>query len=204
MDYIRTLFAPETPAMQHARDAMTDPNDQISVMAEEGKLLQLLIRMNNIRRIVEIGTLGGYAALWMADALQDGGEIITIEKDSARASRAALNTAHDPRIRLLTGDAKDILPTLSGSFDMVFIDADKISYPHYLDWAEAHVRTGGLIIGDNSLLFDSVWHDQPVERVRPTARDAMRTFNRRLADPARYQSILLPTGEGMTIGLKLF
>ena len=104
------------------------------------------------------------------------------------------------------GDALDVLPQLSkeGPFDMVFIDADKLNYLRYLDWAEENVRKGGLIVGDNTFLFDAVWRDDPVDRVRQTARDAMRDFNRRLADPQKYCGILLPTQEGMTVALKLF
>lgn len=91
-----------------------------------------------------------------------------------------------------------------GPFDMAFIDADKLNYLHYLDWAERNVRKGGLIIGDNTFLFDAVWKEGPVGRVRGTARHAMREFNKRLADPEKYLGILLPTEEGMTIAVKLF
>lgn len=206
MSYIRALFAPETPAQTQARESLTADNDKISIYAEEGKLLQLLIRLASIKTIVEVGTLGGYAALWMADALPEDGHLYTIEKDPARAALARQNIAASRNITLIEGDAQDALQGLAAKapFDMIFIDADKLNYLHYLDWAEKNIRKGGLIIGDNSLLFDAVWTETLPPRVRQTALQAMRDFNKRLADPQKYHSILLPTSEGMTIAEKLF
>ena len=202
MDYIRQLFASENDAQKSAFASLTAENDRIAIYPEEGKLLQLLIRMINASKIVEIGTLGGYSALWMAEALPEDGVLYTLEKDPARAALSRKNTAHDPRIQLIEGDAMKTLATLRGPVYLVFIDADKLHYNDYLDWAEQNVRTGGLIIGDNTMLFDAVWHDEPVERVRPTAREALRQFNKRLADPAKYHGIMLPTTEGLTIAIK--
>lgn len=206
LSYIRDLFAPETAAQQAARESLTGTNDKISIYAEEGKLLQLLIRLAGIKTIVEVGTLGGYAALWMAAALPEGGHLYTIEKDPARAALARQNIAATKNITLLEGDAQTMLAEIENKapFDMIFIDADKLNYLHYLDWSERHIRKGGLIIGDNSLLFDAVWMEERPPRVRQTALQALRTFNKRLADPARYHSILLPTQEGMTVAQKLF
>jgi predicted O-methyltransferase YrrM len=205
LDYIRQVFAPETEALKELRLQTTHVNDQISIYPEEGKLLQVLIRLGKIKRIVEIGCLSGYSALWMAAALPPDGEIITIEKDAVRATRAKANLT-DPRIKLMTGDALQVLQSLSAQapFDMVFIDADKLNYNNYLEWAEKNIRQGGLIVGDNSLLFDAVWMAETPLRVRQTALTAMREFNRRLADPDKYTGILLPTAEGMTIAVKNF
>jgi predicted O-methyltransferase YrrM len=213
-DYIRRLFAPETPALQAVRAALTDPQDKISIHPQEGKLLQLLVRLCQAKTVVEIGTLGGYSALWMADALPEDGKIHTLEKDDRRAALATKHfQAFDAarKITLVQGDALASLAALSDKapFDMVFIDADKINYPAYLDWAETHVRKGGLIVGDNTFLFGTVWQDAPGQTshgnpLRSTAWQAMRDFNARLADPEKYQSILLPTAEGMTVAQKLF
>lgn len=216
-DYIRQVFAPETPALQSVRAALSDPADKISIAPQEGRLLQLLARLCHARKIVEVGTLGGYSALWMADALPEDGKIFTLEKDERRAEMAAKHfAAHDKakKITLVTGDALESLPKLSpeGPFDMVFIDADKQGYANYLDWAEKNVRKGGLIVGDNTFLFGTVWQAAPDKdaetshgnALRMSAWRAMRDFNARLADPERYQSILLPTAEGMTVAMKLF
>jgi predicted O-methyltransferase YrrM len=205
-DYIRALFGHENAAQENVRAGMTGAHDGISIHAEEARILQLLIRLANVRTIVEIGTLGGYSALAMVAALPADGQIVTLEKDPARAAQARRNTAQEKRIEIIEGDARETLGQIGNRapFDMVFIDADKLNYTHYLDWAEAHVRKGGLIIGDNTLLFDAVWMAERPPRVRDTALAAMRDFNRRLADPDKYLGILLPTAEGMTIAQKLF
>ncbi len=206
MDYIRALFGHENDAQKSARESLTGANDGISIYPEEARLLQMLIRLSGIKTIVEIGTLGGYSALSMAAALPQDGKLWTLEKDAARAARARANTAQDTRITLIEGDARISLQSLApqGPFDMIFIDADKLNYEQYLDWAEAHVRKGGLVVGDNTLLFDAVWMAERPPRVRDTALAAMRAFNRRLADPEKYCGILLPTAEGITIAQKLF
>lgn len=206
MDYIRALFGTENDTQANARASLHGANDGISIYPEEARLLQLLIRLAAVKTIVEIGTLGGYSALSMAAALPEDGHLWTLEKDPARAANARANTAGDPRITLIEGDARTSIAQLSprAPFDMVFIDADKLNYGHYLDWAEEHVRKGGLVIGDNTLLFDAVWMQERPPRVRDTALAAMRDFNRRLADTQKYCGILLPTAEGITIAQKLF
>ena len=204
-DYIRQTFALETPALKAIRERTTDKNDQISISPEEGRMLQVLIKLAGIKTIVEIGTLSGYSAQWMADALPADGHIYTLEKDEKRAAMAHENLRHQ-KITLLTGDALETLSSLNakGPFDMVFIDADKLHYMHYLRWAEVHIRKGGLIVGDNTLLFDTVWRNEPNDRVRQTALQVMRDFNQRLADPDKYTGILLPTSDGMTVAIKNF
>lgn len=201
LDYIRQTFAPEDDALRRTRESAADA---IAVNPEEGKFLQLLIKLGGVTKIVEIGTLAGYSAAWMSRALPPDGRIWTIEKDEKRAAVAKQNLP--PAATLLTGAALGILPTLEneGPFDMVFIDADKLNYDRYLDWAEKNVRKGGIIVGDNTFLFDAVWKDEPVERVRDTARAAVRAFNTRLADPQKYLGVMLPTEEGLTVAVKLF
>lgn len=202
LDYIRQLFAHETPLMQRVRAAaMVENEDNISLHPEEGQLLALLCRMIGAKKIVEIGTFYGYSALWLAST---GVQVYSLEKDARRAARAREFIGEQPNITIIEGDARDSLATLAsdGPFDAVFIDADKLNYTHYLDWAEQHVRAGGLIIGDNTFLFDAVWKDGNIERVRDTARQAMREFNRRLSDPSTYDSIMLATDQGLTIARK--
>lgn len=205
LDYIRQLFAHETPLMQQVRAAaLAENEDNISLHPEEGQLISMLCRMIGATKIIEIGTFYGYSALWLAESLEEGGHVWTLEKDRVRAARARSWIGHQTNITLVEGRALHSLDMLAshGPFDAVFIDADKVNYGHYLDWAEQHVRQGGLIIGDNTLLFDAVWKDDNIERVRETARLAMRDFNRRLADPAKYHSIMLTTEQGLTIAQK--
>ncbi len=206
--YIHDLFAHEPAGLRAIRAAMNDPDDQISVPPEDGRLLQLLVSMSGAKKIVEIGTLGGYSSTWMAQALPSDGVIYTLEHEPRRADIAEKHFrehAAGKQIEVLRGRALDNLPALSskGPFDLIFIDADKVNYAHYLDWAEANVKQGGLIVGDNTFLFDSVLSNETGDRVRETALAAMQDFNSRLSNPEKYISVMLNTGQGMTVAKRL-
>ncbi len=208
LDYIRKLYAPQDELLQTIEQALSDIDMTMQIGPEEGKMLQLFIGLYGVKNVVEIGTLAGYSAIWMARALPEDGHLTTINKDATHIKLAKQFIAHSEvanRITMLEGDAKNVLPTISTDtpIDMVFIDADKISYNDYLDWAEKNVRTGGLIIADNTLLFGMVAKDETGD-VAPTTWENMRRFNERLADSSRYFSIMIPTEEGLTVAVKLF
>jgi len=125
---------------------------RIDVSAPQGKMLALFARMVGARRILEIGTLGGYSSIWMARALPDGGTLATIEFDPHHAAVARDNIARaglSDRVTVHVGAALEVLPTLAGPFDLIFIDADKPNNPHYLRWALRLSRPGSVIVGDN-------------------------------------------------------
>jgi len=90
----------------------------------------------------------------------------------------------------------------SSPYDLAFVDADKSGYPDYLSWCEKNVRRGGLIVGDNTFLWGALWN-QPEHDIGEVEVQAMSEFNRRLSDPTRYNSILIPSREGMTVAQKL-
>jgi predicted O-methyltransferase YrrM len=124
------------------------------VAPNQGKLLALFAQMVGAKRILEIGTLGAYSTVWLALALPEGGEVVTLEADEHHAAVARRNielAGLQSRIKLYQGPALDTLPSLIGSapFDMIFIDAYKPNNPHYLKWALKLSRPGTLIIGDN-------------------------------------------------------
>jgi predicted O-methyltransferase YrrM len=124
----------------------------ISVSPLQGKLLHLLALTVGAQRILEIGTLGGYSAIWLARALPPTGRLTTLEIDPhhAEVAEAAIAEAGlSDRVEVKVGRALDVLPSLSGPFDLVFIDADKPSNPDYFHWALELTRPGGLIIIDN-------------------------------------------------------
>jgi predicted O-methyltransferase YrrM len=128
----------------------------INVAPNHGKLLHILARLVNARTILEIGTLGGYSTIWMARALQPGGRLITLEfepkhADLAKANIARAGLAHVVDVRL--GVALETLPKIAAEniapFDLIFIDADKVSTPDYFQWAMKLSRVGTLIVVDN-------------------------------------------------------
>ena len=145
---------PELVAAETASDAAGLP--PIQVTPAQGKLLHLLARISGARRILEIGTLGGYSTIWLAKALPGDGRLVTLELDPRHADVARANLARAglaPRVDLRVGPALALLPRLveegAGPFDLIFIDADKSEYPGYLTWSLALSRPGTLLIGDN-------------------------------------------------------
>lgn len=155
--YLSSLFAPADPALDEALAASAAGGlPEIQVSPTQGKLLHLLARLVSARAILEIGTLGGYSAIWMARALQPGGRLVTLEVDPKHAEVATSNIARaklSDRVSVRVGRAIDTLPQIeaekAGPFDLTFIDADKPSNPDYFEWALKLTRRGGLIIVDN-------------------------------------------------------
>jgi predicted O-methyltransferase YrrM len=147
------------------------------VSALQGKMLTLFIKMVNASRVLEIGTLGGYSTIWMACALPENGCVVTIEANADRATVARANISKAgvaDRVDLRVGKALDVLPTLDGTFDLIFIDADKPNNPSYLQWALRLSRPGTVIIGDNVVrggaVIDAESDDPSVRGVREFLR----------------------------------
>lgn len=199
--YIRSLYAPESALLEQIRATLAEQNLSIHVSPEEGKTLQLLVRLSGAKHIVEIGTLGGYSALWMAAALPEKGHLTTFEKSADRAELARQHITQSPyadKITVVEGDAHASLREHRDKVDMVFIDAEKTGYPDYLAWAESVLPAGGLLVADNTFLFDTVYLEAPDGEAKMW--HAMREFNQRLAE--HFEAIILPTVEGLSIGIK--
>ncbi len=156
-DYLGGLLLPPDPMLDAAlaaSDAAGLP--AISVAPNQGKMLHLLVRVTGARRVLEIGTLGGYSTIWLARGLPTGGRLVTLEYEPRHAEIARANIARvglADRVEVRVGSAHATLPALAAEkgapFDLVFIDADKQSYAEYFDWALRLTRPGGLIIADN-------------------------------------------------------
>lgn len=124
----------------------------IDVSPAQGKFLNLIVKIAGARRILEVGTLGGYSTVWMAKALPPGGRVVTLEYSPKHAEVARENVARAGLLDVVevrVGAALDLLPGVEGPFDLVFIDADKPNNPGYLDWALRLSRPGTVIILDN-------------------------------------------------------
>ncbi|QKX02396.1 O-methyltransferase [Wolbachia endosymbiont of Dirofilaria (Dirofilaria) immitis] len=204
--YIRDLFVKEYRKIEECCILESKKHSQIS--AEEGKLLSLFIKIHRVSSVVEIGTLYGYSSICMAKALPEYGHIYTVESNFEHSSIARKNFSAfnlNNKITLIEGNASEKLSELStqAPFDMIFIDANKSDYPKYLDWAELYIKQDGLIVADNTLLFNTVFLESPPKKVSEKSWYAMREFNYRLSDEKRYYSMLIPTDEGMTVALKL-
>lgn len=209
LNYIESLFTCEEDfLLKKTRSRFSDKRNRIQLSPVEGKILYMLIKMNSIEKVVEVGTLGGYSALWIAKAIPKHGMVYTIEKNKHHAEIAKQNFSeyNGDNITLLEGSGLSELSKLEeshdGLFDMMFIDADKSGYCDYLDWAEKNVRKGGLIVADNTLLFNTVFLKEPSANISVKSWRIMNEFNNRVSDTEKYDSILFPTTEGLTVAIK--
>jgi len=175
-----------------ASDAAGVPS--INVAPNQGKLLHMLALMVGAKRILEIGTLGGYSTIWMARALPEDGQLVTLEVDPKHASLARRNVdaaGVGPIVEIQLGKALDLLPALAsrGPFDLIFIDADKTNTVPYFDWALTLARPGSLIVVDNVVRKGAV--------ADPSSSDkdvqGMRRFYARLAGERRVTATAIQT-----------
>lgn len=177
-DYFNGLFVPADGALENALTASAAAGlPHISVAPNQGKLLQILALSCGAKRILEIGTLGGYSTIWLARALPADGKLITLEYDPKHAEVATRNIAHAGLaevVEVRVGRAIDSLPIIAAEghppFDLVFIDADKVSTPAYLEWALKLTKAGSLIIVDNVVrdgqVLDGTSTDSNVRGIR--------------------------------------
>ncbi|MBU6299702.1 MAG: O-methyltransferase [Alphaproteobacteria bacterium] len=151
--YFSDLLVRPDPTLDAALKASNAAGlPEIAVAPNQGKLLHLLARMQSAKRILEIGTLGGYSTIWLARALPPDGRLISLEYDPKHAEVARTNIAGAglaDKVEVITGRALDTLPTLAGHFDFFFIDADKMSNAEYFRWALKLSRRGSMIVVDN-------------------------------------------------------
>ena len=178
------------------RDCQAAGLPPISVSAPQGKLLQLLALAIGARNILEIGTLGGYSAIWMARALPEGGRLVSLELDARHAEVAARNLDRAgvaAKVSVRVGPAIDTLPKLEGEgagpFDLVFIDADKPSNPQYVEWAVRLARPGALIVLDNVVRAGKVIVEDSSDPAVLGVRRAMDAF----AGDARLSATAIQT-----------
>lgn len=160
----------------------------------EGRLLKLLAQLLGAKRILEIGTFSGYSSISMAEALPEGGVLITCENDPPAmefARRYFAQSPHGKKISLREGPALETIKTLSGPLDMVFIDADKLNYLNYYEAVLPLLRSGGLIVADNVLWSGRVLN--PVDEYDK----AIHHFNETVIRDARVEQVMLPIRDGI-------
>jgi predicted O-methyltransferase YrrM len=196
-DYINGLLAPPDPALDEALRATADAGmPMINVAPNQGKLLQILALSIGARLILEIGTLAGYSAIWMARALPAGGKLITLEANPLHAQVARANIERAglaDRVEVRLGPAPVTLAELhaegAGPFDLVFIDADKAKAAAYFEWAMKLTRRGSLIITDNVVREGAV-----IDEGNPDPRvQGIRRFNAALAAERRVTATAIQT-----------
>jgi len=208
--YIGNLLGIEDDALKGAFKSTEDTTmPGANVSANQGKFLQLLARSVNAKKILELGTLGGYSTIWLAKALPLDGHMITLELEQANADIARQNIIKaglDPVVDIRVGKALELLPLIEeeeiGPFDMIFIDADKPPYAEYFEWALKLSRPGTIIVCDNVIREGKILDDNNTdEKVKGVQR-----FNKMLAANKQVTATIIQTigskyHDGMAIAL---
>lgn len=195
--FLADLLLEPDPALDAALAAQRAAGlPEIEVAPLAGKLLNLLVRLSGARRVLEIGTLGGYSTIWLARAVGEEGRVVTIEAeaDNAAVARASIDAAGvGDRVDIRVGRGADVLPTLVGGFDLVFIDADKESNTVYLDWAARLGHPGTVIVLDNIGRDGEIVREDSTDPKVVGTRDGLRM----LGEDPRFDATAL-----QTVGLK--
>ncbi len=162
----------------------------------QGRFLAFISKLLRPQYILEIGTYTGYGTLCLAEGLRDDGVIHTIDYNEELADiqlRYFRRSAYADRIIRHTGDAREIIPGLTEKFDLIFLDADKLNYPHYYDLLKSKVHPGSLLIADNVLWSGKVLD----EKFQDKDTAGLREFNRRVHRDPEVEHILLPLRDGL-------
>ena len=166
----------------------------------QGRLLALLAKMIGPKKILEVGTYTGYATLCMAEGLTTGGSIDTVDHNEELTDmqrRYFDQSPYGSQIIQHLGEAKDILKSLTGPYDLVFLDADKENYPRYFDLIIDKLEMGGVILSDNVL-----WSGKVLEKAADEATSALQEYNHKINTDVRVESVVLPIRDGLTITRK--
>lgn len=203
-DYVAAHTRGEDAHLSALRAAAAEAGlPPISIGPAQGSLLSILLKLCGAREVVEVGTLGGYSATWMARALPEDGRVRTIEasdKHADFAQRWLERSDVGRKVEVLRGRGADVLPRLDAdSADAAFLDADKRNYPLYLEQCLRIVRVGGLIAADNAFGFGQL--------LDPTPRDPdvrhVRAFNDLVARESRLEGVIVPLGDGCWVAVRV-
>ena len=206
-EYISVHSTPENEVLQAiTRDTYVHVlNPHMLSGHVQGRVLSMISHMIRPKRILELGTFTGYSALCLAEGLAEGGKLVTIEHNDELEETIRRNFARSPlgeKIDLLIGDAKELLhqPSMVDTYDLVFIDADKREYCAYLDLVYPLVPVGGFILADNTL-WDGHIIDPAYDKDKQTL--GLRAFNDKLKEDNRFEQVILPLRDGLTLIRKI-
>lgn len=203
--YAEETFEPEDAILKEIRKRASDSGlPDIHVSPMDGLHLEVIARAAGTKKAVEIGTLAGYSGICIARALPQDGCLFTFEFEPRHAEVAAESFKKaelSQKVQIFIGPALENLKKIEsqGPFDFVFIDADKVSYPAYLEWTAKNLRAGGVFLADNTFAFGKIADkESQIADVK-----ALREFNHQAAHHTHLRSTILPTGEGLTFGVKI-
>lgn len=219
--YVEDLLKPEDQVLKEVREySAAQKLPQIQLGPMDALHLEVLVRISGAKKAVEIGTLGGYSGIAICRGMGGSGKLHTFElqKHNAQVARRNFEQAGvSNQVEIHVGPALDMLPSVEkeGPFDLVFIDADKSGYSKYLEWARRNLRTGGVVLADNTFGWGKVPEGSQLEGERRQSRRThnnddtnairgLREFNKLVASPGSgFRATMLPTGEGLTLAVKI-
>jgi len=198
-DYAESKTSGESPVLAELREYCYREMSDSSMLSGfyQGRVLSMLSHMIKPKVVLEIGTYLGYSALCFAEGLAEGGKVITLdvqEETNRIAKSYVARTEYVNRIEFLLGRATDIIPTLTETFDLVFIDADKTNYSNYFDLVIERLSPGGFIIADNVL-----WSGKVLEAHKDEETQALSDFNDKVLADERVENVLLPIRDGLML-----
>jgi len=202
--YVEERFAVEDPVLADLRGELERRGfPLIQVSAATGRVLATLVRSTGARRVLEVGTLGGYSAIWMAGALAPGGRLTSFELDADHAALArdfVERAGFAGVVEIIVGDARELLPEAgpNGGYDIVFLDADKEGYVAYAEQARRLLRPGGLLLADNAF-----WSGRVLDSPEDDADRGIQAFNEYLRTSDWLTGTILPVGDGLAMAVKV-
>ena len=202
-EYAKQFTSPLEEVLQEIEDYTLQNHPQAHMLSGhvQGKVLEMISNMIKPQLILEIGTFTGFSALCLAKGLQPGGKLHTIEirEEDATTAKKYFEKANVNNIELHLGNAKQIIPSLNVQWDLVFIDADKVSYIDYYELTLPNVKSGGFILADNVLFHGEVLQN----KIKGKNAKAIQAFNEHVAKDKRVQKVLLTVRDGLLLIKKL-
>ncbi|MGG9961036.1 O-methyltransferase [Ferruginibacter sp. SUN106] len=202
--YAKRFSSPLDAVLQQVEDFTLQNHPHAHMLSGhvQGKVLEMISSMIAPQRILEIGTFTGFSALCLAKGLQAGGQLHTIElreEDAATARKYFSQANVNDKVILHIGDARQIIPTLHEAWDLVFIDADKVSYIDYYELTLPAVKKGGFILADNVLFHGEVLQTE----IKGKNAKAIQAFNEHVEKDNRVEKVLLTVRDGLLLIKKI-
>ncbi len=201
LEYLQTFINRDNPLMAVLEEQRKGRDDiQPSIEPEAGRFLGLLIRLTGAKRVLEIGSGVGYSALWLGEAVRETGGKVTTVDNHARTHKEVVGNIRESGleeyVESILGDAKEVIPSLSPGWDIIFQDGGKYLYPFLYETTVSLLKKGGLLVADDTLFKVN-------KSVRRGLGEYTHQYNRMVFADKRFYSVILPVGHGMTISYKL-
>ncbi len=207
-EYVEEVFAPDDALLNQVRASAASAGlPDIHVAPMDGQHLEVLAAATGAKRAVEIGTLAGYSGIRLLRGMGRGGRLDTFELDPKHAEVARANFVRagfsQESFHIWQGPALENLSRISGTVDLVFIDADKANYPEYFRWAAKNLKVGGLLLADNCFAFGTIAQKEFADPSGKKIAETLRGFNALVARHPEFRATMIPTGEGLLAAVRV-